>query len=146
MNLALTIILILLIIALFFLLRNLAKLIAGFGLLLEKFVEINQEFYEGQKNIAKKDREILDGVVKQTAELSILRKYSTQINIASKALTETIKNLRESQKDIKIKTEELEVSSQIANSLATVSNNIKILDKVVTELKEAIEQLKRQNK
>jgi len=143
MNIALSIILTLLIIGLFFLLRQFSNLIKGFTLLIEKFVEINQEFYEGQKNIAKKDREILDGVVKQTAELSILRRYSTQINIATKTIVETIKNLRESQRDIKTVTEELEVSKQIASSLATVSNNIKILDKTVNELKQAIEQVKK---
>jgi len=146
MNLALTIILTLLIVGLFFLLRFLSKLITGLGHLLEKFVEINQEFYEGQKNIAKKDREILDGVVKQTAELSILRRYSTQINLASKTLTEIIKNLRESQKSIKEATEELTVSKSIASSLALVSNNIKILDKMSGELKGSIEHLKKEKK
>jgi len=142
MNLALTIILALLIIGLFFLLRQLANLIKGLTFLIEQFVEVNQEFYEGQKNIAKKDREILDGVVKQTAELSILRRYSTQISLATKTMTETTKNLRESQKDIKTATEELNVSKQIATSLATVSNNIKILDKTVLDLKRMIEQSK----
>jgi hypothetical protein len=144
MNLSITIILVLLVLSLFFLLRNLSKLITGFGLLLEKFVEINQEFYEGQKNIAKKDREILDGVVKQTAELSIIRRYSTQISIASNTITETIKNLRESQKSIKETSEELKVSKTIATSLASVSNNIKILDSVVKDLKESIENLKKE--
>ena len=146
MNLVVTIILILLVVALFFLLKSLSNLIKGFGLLLEKFVETNQEFYEGQKNIAKKDREILDGVVKQTAELSILRRYSTQINLASKTLVETVKNLRESQKAIKEATEELTVSKSIAASLASVSNNIKILDKMVGELKDSIEHLKKERK
>jgi len=143
MNIALTIILSLLIIGLFFLLRQLSTIIKGFSLLLEKFVEVNQEFYEGQKNIAKKDKEIFNEVVKQTAELSILKRYSTQINLSIKNITETIKNLRESQKDIKTVTEELEVNKQVAISLATVSNNIKILDKTATELKQTIELSKR---
>ena len=143
MNIALTIILSLLIIGLFFLLRQLSTIIKGFSLLLEKFVEVNQEFYEGQKNIAKKDKEIFNEVVKQTAELSILKRYSTQINLSIKNITETIKNHRESQKDIKTVTEELEVNKQVAISLATVSNNIKILDKTATELKQTIELSKR---
>lgn len=143
MNIALAIILAVLIVGLFLLLRQLSNLIKGFTHLLETFVEVNQEFYEGQKNITKKDKEIIDGVIKQTAELSILRRYSTQISLATKTIVETIKNLRESQKDIKTATEELGVSKQIANSLATVSNNIKILDKTVADLRQAIEQSKR---
>lgn len=143
MNIILIIILTLLIIGLFFLLRQLANLIKGFNLLLEKFVEINQEFYEGQKNIAKKDKEILESVIKQTVELGVLRKYSTQINLAVKSITETIKNLRENQRDIKKVTEELTVSKSIAISLANVSNNIKILDRTVHELQNIKEQYER---
>jgi len=143
MNIALIIILAVLVISLFLLLRHFANLLKGLTLLIEKFVEFNQEFYEGQKNIAKKDKEIFEGVAKQTAELGILRRYSTQISLATKTITETVKNLRESQKDIKTATEELEVSKMIANSLATISNNIKILDKTVVELKQAVEQVKR---
>lgn len=109
--------------------------IKGFGLLLEKFVEVNQEFYEEQKNIAKKDKEILDTLVKQTAEVSIIRKYSSQINMSTKSISDIIKSLKEAQKSISSISSELNVSKDIANSLANVSNNIKLLDKIVNELK-----------
>lgn len=110
--------------------------IKGFNLLLEKFVEINQEFYEGQKNIAKKDKEILDALIKQTVEVGIIRKYSSQINMATKGISDILKSLREAQKSISSISSELNVSKDIANSLAVVSNNIKLLDNIASELKD----------
>lgn len=120
-----------------------SEMMKGFSLLLEKFVEVNQDFYESQKNIFKKDKEILDSVVKQTTELSILRKYANQITMALKNVNDTTKNLKEVHKEISSKTEELKTTKEIANSLTIVSNNIKILDKIVIELRKSIEESKR---
>lgn len=146
MNWILMSILILLIIWISVLVRNLTNATKGFGLLLEKFVEVNQEFYESQKNIYKKDKEIFDGLIKQTAEISIIRKYSTQISLALKTISEVIKSLKETQKEIKVNSDELKVSKDIAGSLANVSNNIGLLDKIAVDLKRAINELERKNK
>ena len=117
--------------------------IEGFELLLTSFIEVNQQFYEGQKNVAKKDKEILDGLVRQTAELSILRKYSTQIENGLRNTNDAIKNLKDTQKEIKATTEEMVVSKDLATALVNASNNIKLLDKLAVGLKESVEQLKR---
>ena len=117
--------------------------VAGFELLLTKFIEINQSFYEGQKNIEKKDKEILDGLVKQTSELSILRKQSTQINTSTRMLSETIKSLKDQEQNTKAATDELTVSKDIANALSVVSNNIRLLDKIAVNLKQSVDDLKR---
>lgn len=117
--------------------------IDGFGLLLEKFIEVNQSFYENQKSVTKKDKEVLDGLSKQTSELSILRKYNTQIGMSVRNLTESTKSLKETQRNIKEISEELKVSKDIANSLASVSNNIILLNKIVINLKNSIDKLNR---
>lgn len=117
--------------------------VKAFDLLLEKFIEVNQQFYEGQKNVVKKDKEMIEGLMKQISEVSILRKYSNQINMNIKNMSESVKTLKESQKTIKDSTSELSVSKDIASALATVSNNIKLLDKVVNSLKQSINELKR---
>ena len=114
----------------------------GFELLLTKFIEVNQEFYDEQKKVSKKDKELLEALVKQNSELSIMRRYSTQINNNTRSLSESVKALKESQKEIKDSVEELKVSKQIANSLAVVSGNIKLLDKVALDLKKSIDNLK----
>lgn len=135
MNLALTIILILSILFMAYLIRSLILGLKGFELLLEKFVEINQEFYEGQKNVIKKDKEVVEAMVKQTTELGIVRKYVNQISNPLKNITESTRILKECQREIKSSCEELNVSKSIAQSLAQVSNNIGILDKIVNDLK-----------
>jgi predicted nucleic acid-binding Zn-ribbon protein len=115
----------------------------GFEILMTQFIEVNQSFYEGQKNITKKDKELFEALIKQNSELSVLRRHSTQINSSVRSLNDSIKNLKEQQKEIKDTNEELNVSKQIAASLATVSSNIKLLDKVVMDLKKSINDLKR---
>lgn len=117
--------------------------IAGFELLLTKFIEVNQEFYEGQKTVVKKDKELIDVLTKQYGEISVIRRYSTQINTSVRTLSESIKSLKENEKTIKEATDELGVSKQIATSLATVSGNIKLLDKIAMDLKKSIQDLKR---
>lgn len=119
--------------------------IEGFSLLLEKFIEVNQGFYENQKSVAKKDKEVLEGLSKQTSELSILRRYNTQIGMSVRNLTESTKSLKETQKNTKETSEELKVSKDIASSLASVSNNIRLLDKIASELKNSIDKLNRRN-
>ncbi|MFW6173250.1 MAG: hypothetical protein ACOC5T_05845 [Elusimicrobiota bacterium] len=136
-------VLILILIGQFFLFRQLTTAVKGFELLLTQFIEVNQDFYEGQKNVVKKDKEILEAISKQSGELSIMRRYSTQINTSTRILSESIKSLKENEKLIKESSEELAVSKQIAIALATVSNNIKLLDKVVVDLKKATNDLKR---
>jgi len=120
--------------------------IQGFELLLTKFIEVNQNFYEGQKSVAKKDKEMLEGLVKQTAEISIIRRYATQVHGSLNGLADISKSLKEIQKEIKTTSEELNVSKDVANSLATVSNNIRILDRVVNSLRQSIDLLKRRTK
>lgn len=117
--------------------------IEGFSLLLEKFIEVNQGFYENQKSVAKKDKEVLEGLSKQTSELSILRKYNTQIGMSVRNLTESTKSLKETQRNIKETSDELNVSKDIASSLANVSNNIRLLDKIAADLKNSIDKLNR---
>ena len=116
------------------LLRKNIIAIKGFELLLTTFIEINQQFYEGQKNIAKKDKEIIDALVRQSAEFSIMNKYSKQIETGLKSLNESNKNLKETNKEIKLTSDELLISKDLASSLAQVSNNIKVLDKIVIDL------------
>jgi len=135
--------LILILVGQYFLFQKLVVAVKGFELLLTQFVEVNQEFYEGQKTVAKKDKELLEGLVKQNGELTVMRRYSTQISNSVRSLTESVKAIREEQKEIKDTAEELRVSKQIANSLATVSGNIKLLDKVVGDLRKSINELKR---
>lgn len=136
-------IIIIVLVSQFFLFRKFFRSLAGFELLLTKFIEFNQNFYEGQKGIVKKDKEIIETLMKQTSELSILRRYSTQINTSIRNLHEAEKNIKDNQKEIKDTVEELNVSKQIAISLASVSGNIKLLDKIVMDLKKSIEDLKR---
>jgi len=126
-------------------LKKQSTAVSGFELLLTRFIEINQEFYEGQKNIAKKDKEIFENLIKQTSEMSTLRRYSTQIGTGVRNTTEAVKLLKESQRDIKTSSDELKVSKDIANALGTISNNIKILDKVAMNLKQSIDNLKKKS-
>lgn len=117
--------------------------IKGFELLLTRFIEVNQEFYEGQKNIAKKEKEVFENLVKQTSEISIVRKYVNQLNLSNRNISETVKSLKEIQKNVKDSSDELVVSKDIATSLANVSNNIRLLDKIVNNLRASIDKLKR---
>lgn len=119
--------------------------IEGFSLLLEKFIEVNQGFYENQKSVAKKDKEVLEGLSKQTSELGILRRYNTQIGMSVRNLTESTKSLKETQRNIKETSDELKVSKDIASSLASVSNNIRLLDKIASDLKNSIDKLNRRD-
>jgi archaellum component FlaC len=89
---------------------------------------------------------MMDNLLKQSQEMGIMRKYSTQINNGIRGITETIKSLGDTQKEIKKSTEELTVSKDIANALASVSGNIKLLDKIVGSLRQSIEELKRRSK
>jgi len=130
----------------YLLIRKFLLGLAGFELLLAKFVEVNQDFYEGQKTVAKKDKELLEGLVKQNGELGVLRRQATQISNGSRSLAESVKNFKEQQKEIKDVVDELKVSKQIASALATVSNNIKLLDKIAVDLKKSITDLKRRSK
>jgi len=117
--------------------------IEGFEMLLTRFIEVNQEFYEGQKIVLKKDKEMIDGLIKQISEISILSRYSKQIESANRNTNEVIKNLKETQQEIKSVTEEMNVSKDIATSLVNVSSNIKLLDKFAIQLKDSIDKLKR---
>lgn len=117
--------------------------IKGFELLLTRFIEVNQEFYECQKNIAKKEKEVFENLVKQTSEISIVRKYVNQLNLSNRNISETVKSLKEIQKNVKDSSDELVVSKDIATSLANVSNNIRLLDKIVNNLRASIDKLKR---
>ncbi len=118
----------------FYLLRKQQKSVEGFDMLLTKFIESNQDFYESQKNIHKKDKEIFDSIIKQTAELSSMRKHNNLIQIGLKNMTDAIKLLKESQKDIKLVSDELKSNSNLASSLSIISNNIKLLDKVISNM------------
>jgi len=117
------------------LISNLKNGLQGFTFLLEKFTEINQPFYEDQKNIVKKEKENFESLIKLTSEIEILRRYSNQLSLSLRSLGEVAKTLKDIQKDIKSIADELVVSKDIAISLATVSNNIKLLDKIVEELR-----------
>jgi len=143
MNFILIGILIALIIWITVLIVKIKTSISGFEILLTKFIEVNQEFYEGQKLVHKKDKDLFDGLIKQTTEINIIRKYSTQITLALRNVSEVIKSLKETQKEISTTSDELKTSKEIANSLAIVSNNIKILDKIVSNLQNEINELKR---
>ena len=126
-----------------FLIIGVFKQIQGFDLLLEKFIEVNQTFYEGQRNIAKKDKEIFDSILKQTAELSIIRKYSSQLNITLKNITEILKSLKDTERQLKNNIENQETNKELAHSLSIVSNNIRILDKIAIDLKNSTDNIKR---
>lgn len=121
--------------------RNQQLSIEGFELLLTKFIEWNQQFYDGQKTILKKDKEVMETFTKQTAELSIMRKYSSQINNAIRVLGETTKSIQTNTKESKETNEELQTSKEIANALASASNNIKILDKMAVTLQQSLKEL-----
>jgi len=126
-----------------FMLRRQLLTLEGFELLLTKFVEVNQEFYEGQKLVAKKDKEVLDELFKMTAELNILKRYSKQTNINLNKSSDAIKSLKEIETKLQSDIDELVISKDIANALATVSGNIKVLDSIVGQLRKTIEDLKR---
>ena len=115
----------------------------GFELLLTKFIEVNQEFYEGQKLVAKKDKDVLDELFKMTAELNILKKYSKQTDINLNKISDAINSLKEIETKLQSDIDELVISKDIANALATVSGNIKVLDSIVGQLRKTIEDLKR---
>jgi len=117
-----------------YLLRKQQTSIEGFDMLLGKFIETNQQFYEGQKNISKKDKEIFDSILKQTSELSSIRKHNNLIQVSIKNITDTIRLLKDSQKDVKLVSDELKANSNLTSSLAIISNNIKLLDRVISNI------------
>ena len=143
MNIFFIAFIVLALIGLFFLFRKIILIISGFELLITKFVEYNQEFYEGQKSIVKKDKELTEALVKQNGELSVMRRQATKIQNNTQAPSESVKSLKENEKSLKDTVDELVVSKQIANALAISSGNIKILDNLANEMKKMINSLKR---
>jgi mevalonate kinase len=128
-----------------FIIKKLNQSISGFDLLLTKFIEVNQEFYEGQKKVAKKDNEVFEEIFKIMAEVGILRKQANQINTSNRNTNDIIKSLKEVDNKLNEFLEELIISKDLANALVNVSNNIKILDNVMGELKKSIAELKRRD-
>jgi Mg2+ and Co2+ transporter CorA len=110
--------------------------------LMDTFIEVNQNYYEMQSKIAKQ-------ITIQSSDLAndinALKKNTNSINNTGKSLAEITMALKDSNKATKQYSDELRVSKDIASNLATVSSNLKILDKVVSNLKKTIEQVGRKN-
>jgi hypothetical protein len=118
----------------------------AFDELLTKFIEVNQAFYEGQIKVEKKDKELITEINKIITELNIIRKYSGTIQLATKGMLETTRNLKETQKTVSDTVNDLKVNDEIAKNLSVTSGNIKILDHIANILKSAIDTLNRRNK
>lgn len=118
----------------FYLLRKQQLSIDGFDVLLGRFIETNQQFYDSQKNIIKQDKEIFEYIIKQSSEISSIRKHNSAIQLGIKNVTDTIRLLKDCQKDIKLVSDQLKSNSNLTSSLATISNNIKLLDRVISNI------------
>jgi len=114
-----------------------------FEQMIGRFVEVNQDFYETQEKIIKKQNDVSKRLNDDLLDVAIIRRHTTALENATKNLADIAKVIRETTKTNKTATDELKVSRDIATNLAEVSKNIKILDRVAVSMKRTTEELKR---
>jgi hypothetical protein len=120
-----------------FLISGMINGIKGFSVLLDKFIEVNQDYYKAQANLIKKEKDILDILTQETSDLNNQRKILNNYESIAKNLSEINKLFKENLKNFKESVDNIIIIDDIANNLSTVSNNFKILDKIILTLKKS---------
>jgi len=124
-----------------FLVYMLVQGVNAFEMLLTRFIEVNQDFYESQEKILKRQNDLSKKLNNDLGDIAVIRRHANNIELVVKSLSEMHRAIKDTTKNTKSATDELRVSRDIASNLADVSKNIRILDRIAGSLKKATEDL-----